>query len=196
MTLPIRALVPALALLLAACGTPAPREQFFTLSAPAQGALPTGTSPSVFVGPVAIPEGVDRTQLVLRTGANEVDISDDLRWAEPLRSAIPRVLAESIARDLGTQRVMTARQAAGTAVDYRVAVEVQRFDSSLADGATIDALWTVSGTRGTAPRQGATHAHETLTGSGPAALAAAHGRALARIGHDIAEAIRSIQSQR
>lgn len=195
MTLATRAWLAALVLSLSACGAPAPKEQFFTLSAPVAGVPPTGNAPGVFVGPVSVPEGVDRSQMVLATGPNEVDISDDLRWAEPLRSAIPRVIAEALARDLGSERVMTSPQAAGSRFDYRVAIEIQRFDSSLTEGATIDALWTVTGPNGVAPRQGATHAHEPLAGSGAAALAAAHGRALAHIAHDISGAIRAMRGK-
>ena len=181
----------AAALSLAACvGTPAPREQFFTLASPNPGvAPPAPAAPSIFVGPVSIPASVDRTQMVLATGSNRVEISDDYRWAEPLRDGISRVIAENLSRDLGTSRVLARRAAAGTPVDFRVAIEVQRFDSSLADGATIDALWTVTPSQGGA-RSGRTTAHEPVASHDPAALAAAHSRALARVAHDIARAIR------
>ena len=185
----------AAALSLAACvGTPAPREQFFTLASLDAGAAPPASAtPSVFVGPVSIPAAVDRTQMVLATGTHQVDINDDYRWAEPLRDAIPRVVAEDLSRELGTSRVLASRMAAGTPVDFRVAIEVQRFDSSLADGATIDALWTVTPARGGA-RSGRTLAHEALAARDAAALAAAHSRALERIARDIAAAIRAMEA--
>jgi uncharacterized lipoprotein YmbA len=176
---------------LAACAGTTTRENYYTLSAPASAApLPTGMSPSVFVGPVSVPEAVDRTPLVLRTSANQVEISDSERWAEPLKSAIPRVLAEVISRELGTQRVMASRQVNPLPVDYRVAVEIQRFDSSLAEGATLDAMWTVTGAKLPAPRVGRTLAQEPAASRDAAALAAAHSRALARLGRDIAAAMK------
>lgn len=186
-----RIAVAALAVALAACaGAPAPREQFFTLASPNPGvAPPTSTSPSVFVGPVAVPAAVDRSQMVLATGPNEVDVSDAFRWAEPLREGIARVVADTLGRELGSSRVLYSRMAAGTGVDYRVTIEVQRFDSSLADGATVDAVWTVIPSRGGAQRSGRTVAHEPTHGADPAALAAAHSRALVRVGADIAAAI-------
>lgn len=191
---PVRgAAAAALALALAACGAPAPKEQFFTLAAPNPGvAPPNGEHPSVFVGPVAVPEGVDRSQMVLRTGRNEVDVSDDFRWAEPLRSAVPRVIAETLSRELGSSRVLSSRMAAGTPVDYRVAIEVQRFDSSLGDGATIDALWTVTAAAGARTRNGRSVEHEPATSRDPGAVAAAHGRALERVARAIAGAIRAL----
>lgn len=182
--------IAAVALMAAACGAPAPREQFFTLSAPdAGGPAPASASPSVFVGPVAVPEAVDRTQLVLRTGPHQVDVADDWRWAEPLRGAIARVIADTLARELGSSRVMTSRQASGGPFDYRVALEVQRFDSSLDEGATLEVLWTITAPNA-APRNGRTFAHESAASRDPSAVAAAHSRALERVGRDIAQAIR------
>ena len=176
---------------LAGCGT-APREQYYTLdaaiaSAAAPAAASSGTS--VFVGPVTVPEAVDRAPLVLRTSPNQVDIDDFHRWAEPLKAAIPRVLAESIGRELGSGRVMWSRAASSAAFDYRVSVEVQRFDSSLAEGAVVDALWTVHPAKGAA-RTGRTLAQEPNPGGDRQGVAAAHSRALARVARDIATALR------
>lgn len=180
------------AVVLAACvGTPAPKEQYFTLSSPNPGvAPPASDSPSIYVGPVTVPEAVDRPSMVLRTSPNQVDVSDDYRWAEPLRNAIPRVIGDVLSRELGTSRVLTNRSASATAVDIRVAIEIQRFDSSLTDGATIDAVWSVKDVANGKTRNGRSVVHEALASSGPAGIAAAASRALERMGHEIAQAAR------
>ena len=179
------------AALLAACGGAPVHESFYTLSLPASdAAMPSSASPAIFVGPVSVPESVDRTQMVLRTGANEVEISERYRWAEPLKNAIPRVIGETLSRELGTSRVLTSRSAAALPVDYRVAIEVQRFESSLASGATVDAVWTITKVDGGARRGGRTLATEPASGDA-ASLAAAHARALDRVGREIAAAIKS-----
>lgn len=182
----------ACAALLAACGT-APRESFYTLSAlegaPAAAPPAAAAAIAIGVGPVVVPESVDRTPMVVRTGPNEVDIDDFHRWAEPLKTAIPRVLAENLSRELGTPRVLASR-AGNVAVDFRVAVEIQRFDSSFQDGATIDALWTITPTKGGTARTGRTLAKEPAAAATYAAVAAAHSRALARIAAEIAAAMR------
>jgi len=180
------------AVVLAACvGTPAPKEQYFTLSSPNPGvAPPASDSPSIYVGPVTVPEAVDRPSMVLRTSPNQVDVSDDYRWAEPLRNAIPRMIGDVLSRELGTSRVLTNRSASATAVDIRVAIEIQRFDSSLTDGATIDAVWSVKDVANGKMRNGRSVVHEALASSGPAGIAAAASRALERVGHEIAQAAR------
>jgi uncharacterized lipoprotein YmbA len=180
----------ALAVVLAACvGAPAPKEQYFTLSSPNPGvAPPTSDSPSIYVGPVTVPEAVDRPSMVLRTSPNQVDVSDDYRWAEPLRNAIPRVIGDVLSRELGTSRVLTSRTASATPVDIRVAIEVQRFDSSLTDGTTIDAVWSVKDVANGKTRNGRSVIHEALPSSGPAGVAAAHSLGLENLGRQIGAA--------
>lgn len=177
------------ALLLAACGS-TPKESFYTLST-APGPLPAGSpsSLSVYVGPVSVPDAVDRTPMVLRTGPTQVEIDDLHRWAEPLKTAIPRALAEMLMRALGTPRVLAGRQSSSTLVDFRVAVDVQRFDSSLSEGATLDAAWTVTPKQGTA-RTGRTFAREPLPSRDHAGIAAAHARALEKLAQDLAAAMK------
>ena len=183
----------AVAVLAAACGT-SPKENFYTLgSDPASGAPAPGSNVSIFVGPVTIPEEVDRAPLVLRRGPNQVEILDQERWAEPLKSAIPRVLAEGLMRELGTSRVFAARQGASQPVDYRVAVEVRRFESSLENGASIDAVWTIASAKG-GSRSGRSVLGEPAGSRDLQGVAAAHTRLLGRVAGEIASGVRAFSS--
>jgi hypothetical protein len=187
----MRRLLCALAVALAGCGTPA-QLNYFTLTAPAPSASPAAArSPSVYVGPVTIPEAVDRPQMVRRLAANQVEIADLDRWAEPLKAAIPRVLADAIGRELGTSTVMTSRQSATLAFDYRVAVDIERFDFSAGDGAAVDALWTIRAGPDGAPRTGRSQARESAGSGAPEAMAAAQSRALEAVARDIAAQIKA-----
>ena len=177
----------ALALLLAACAGPAPKESFYVLSAAPANA--TGSAPRVLVGSVSLPEAVDRTAMVIRVGPNKVDIDDASRWAEPLKSAIPRVLAENLRRELGSTNVTSSRQGSLPTPDFRVAVDVQRLDASFDDGTTLDALWTVTPATGAA-RSGQTVAREKTATPDAAGIAAALSVALEALARDIAAAIR------
>lgn len=180
----------AAALLTAACGSSPAKQEYYTLAGPTSAVPAADNTLTVYVGPVTVPEAVDRLPMVIRTAPNQVEISDANRWAEPLKSAIPRVLAEVLMRELATPRVMATRLGASQPVDYRVAVEIQRFDSSLADGAAVDALWTVSPAKGPATT-GRSSIVESAGSKDPAGLAAAHSRALARLGAEIAASIRA-----
>ena len=174
---------------LAGCGS-APKESYYTLTTP-PAPLPAAAANavSIYVGPVAVPEAVDRSPMVLRTGPTQVDIDDFHRWAEPVKEGIGRAVADQLGRELGTPRVLAGRAASGSTVDYRVAIDVQRFDSSLAEGATLDAAWTVTPAKGSA-RSGRTFAQEPAASRDHAGVAAAHRKALEKLAKDVAAAIR------
>jgi uncharacterized lipoprotein YmbA len=122
-----------------------------------------------------------------------VDIDDQHRWVEPLRNAIPRVIADAISRELNTPNVLTSRQSSSLDIDYRVAVDVQHFESSATE-VSEDVLWTIRSSKTATPRLGRSTVSENA-GPGADGLAAAHSRALARVAHDIAAAIRSMETQ-
>ena len=169
------------------------KERFFTLSSgDAPNAPGAAAAYSVAVGPVSVPELVDRPQLVLRVAPNEVMIAEQSRWAEPLKSEIPRVIAGNLAQLLNA-RVSAYPQNTGGDADYRVTVDVQRFDSTLNDAATVEALWTVQPAKGAA-KSGRSLVREATGGASYDALVVSHGRALAAVSRDIADAIRSMSS--
>ena len=184
-----------LAAVLAGCGI-SPTVHFYTLSAgasPGGDASPALAAATISVGPVTLPDVVDRPQLVLRTGANQVVIAEEHRWAEPLKGEIPRVLAENLAQMLGVKQVWSYPQSATDKADVRVLVDVQRFDSTPGESAVIDVYWTVR--RGESePTSGRSLVKGTANGSGYDALAAAHGRALVTVSRDIAVAIRATET--
>ena len=183
----------ALAVLAAGCSTPA--SHLYTLSrapapaAPAAAPMPNAT---VVVGPVSIPAIVDLPQIVVSTGANSVTLDEFNRWASPLQSNISRVVAENLVTLLGTPRVSQFQQSLNLDADYRVAIEVQSFDSMLGDAATLNAVWVVRRTKDGKAQTGRTSVREPTGAAGYDALAAAHSRALARMSQEIADVIRGL----
>jgi uncharacterized lipoprotein YmbA len=179
----------------AGCGR-SPGVTFYTLTALAPEATVPITAPSaVAVGPVTLPELIDRPQLVIRVAAGRVEILETHRWAESLKSEIPRLLAENLARLLRPARVSAYQQSASRDAEFRVLVDIHRFETIPGEGVTIEALWSVRRTAvGAAPRLGRSLVREPAPGTGYDALIAAHGRALAAISGDIAQALRSEQA--
>ena len=186
-----------LAGVLTGCGS-SPPARFYVLSV-APSVATEGTEQaladySVTVGPVSLPDAVDRPQLVVRVGANQVALLEEHRWAEPLKSEISRVVAENLAQLLGTKQVVTYPQNTSRDPDYRVLLDIQRFDSAVGQSARVDAVWTVRGAAGSALKTGRTVAREATAGDSYDALVAAHSRALATVSAKIAEAIHSMNS--
>jgi uncharacterized lipoprotein YmbA len=172
-----------------------PRETYYTLSASTAvtgAASASGESAySIAVGPITLPEVVDRPQFVLRVGPNEVTFVELHRWAGSLKTEIPRIIADNLAVDLNVKRVAAYPQSAGDNADYRVLVDIQRFDSTIGESVTIDALWTVKRVSDGVLRTGRSTARESSRGGSYETMVAAHSRALAAISHEIAEDIRA-----
>lgn len=165
-------------------------ERLYTLDAESA-ATTKPLNLAVTVGPVSIPAIVDTTAIVVKVAPNQVQPDDFARWASPLPDGIAQAVAGDLSALLGTARVSLTAHAWSSKPDYRVAIEVDRFQSELGQGATLDALWMVR-RADKVVREGRTRVREQTRGTDMNALAAAHSRALARLSEDIAAAIRSV----
>ena len=182
-----------LAGLLSACAT-SPPAQFYTLTPEAYGAaesiVSTPFAHSIAVGPVSVPEVVNRPQFVVRDGPNRVVVLESHRWAEPLKSGIAESVAGYLSRDLDGARVTPMTQSAANTAQFDVSLDVQRFDLTVGDAAAIEVVWTIKARNGgSAPITGRSNVRESAQTSGDAfdALVAAQVRALATVSREIAQ---------
>lgn len=173
--------------LVAGCGA-SPKPRYYTLSAnaPPSGPGAARDLPAIAVGAVTVPDAVDRPQIVVRTAGNELRIVEGHRWAEPLKTELPRLLADDLARATGNPRVSAHLQSASVGADYRVLVDFQRFDGTPGGEVALDALWTVRAANGDVVRAGRASARERTAADGYEALVAAYGRAVAQVAGEIA----------
>jgi uncharacterized lipoprotein YmbA len=178
---------------IAACST-AP-SRFYSLDSTATADSSPAAHASVMVGPVTIPASVDQPEFVVRVAANRVEVDEFNRWVSPLGDGIARAVAGDLVVLLGSPDVAAA-QLANFNPDYRVTIDVQRFESIRGDAAVVEAVWTVRKTAGGETRSGRTVAREPVQGQGFDALAAAHSRALTKMSGDIAAAIRAEAEQK
>ena len=182
----------ALILFVTGCAS-TPAARYYTLSATTE---PAASSPSsdlsVVVGPVSVPAEVDRPQMVVRTGPNQIRVDEFNLWASPLQSNISRVVAQNLVTLLGTPHVTLFPQTVSADAGYRVAIEVQRFDAALGEAATLDAVWTVRRTKDGGTQTGRTTVREAVQENTYETLAAAHSRAVTRLSQDIATAVRAL----
>lgn len=183
------------AVALAGCGS-SPKTSFYTLApGPVQPDAARGAAQfTVAVGPVTLPDAVDRPQLVVRVATNQVALLDQHRWAEPLKSEIPRVIAGNLAQLLGITRVWAYPQNADNDADYRVRVDIVSFESAPGDSVTLGALWAVRRKADGDVRAGRSVIQLPAVEPDYAAVVAAHGRALARLSEELGEVIRAMQA--
>ncbi len=184
--------IAAIAVIAAGCAS-AP-SRFYTLNSTAKSDATSEAHYSVVVGPVTIPAEVDRPQFTVQVAPNRVVVDEFNRWAAPLNENIARVVAGDLSVLLGTGQVSTA-SLANFAPDYRVSIEIQRFESVPGKSALVDAVWVVRKSADKISQSGRTTASEPTQGNDFDALAAAHSRALEKISSDIAAAIRAEADQ-
>ncbi|MCB1919905.1 MAG: membrane integrity-associated transporter subunit PqiC [Candidatus Competibacteraceae bacterium] len=184
-------------LMLAGCGS-TPPTAFYTLN-PLSTPLPatqTGVSRSdvtIGVGPVTIPEFLDRPQIVTRTTANRLDVDEFHRWGGSLQEDFARVLVENLSRLLATNRVSVYPNPEPLDLRYRIVIDIQQFDGRLGEDVTLNALWTLLDEKAGKPSP-LTRRFEYRAPAASAdyeGLVAAHSAALEAFSRELADALQN-----
>ncbi len=198
----IRAVAPGLILMtFMACAANAP-SRFYVLS-PLTG---TGGGPemasdmrqvTIGIRPVELPAYLDRQEIVTRVSVNELHLAGFDEWAEPLADNFTHVLIENLSILLSTDSFIILHSRGPEPIDYRVQVEVIRFDGSLGGDASLLTRWTIVGkddkkillTKKSAFK-------EAAEGPDYEALIAAQSRTLEALSREIAGAIKDLSGAR
>jgi uncharacterized lipoprotein YmbA len=185
-----RRVVAALLLTAGLCGcastsTPA---RFHTLVPPLVSAAPaTRPAPAlrVEVLPVTLPVQVDVAPIVVRLPDDSMRALEHERWIAPLADEIRAALALRIDAALAA-----ALAAPSAAAPWRVALDVQRFDSTLGGAASVQAVWTLQQAGSGVMLRCQLNDREPVA-AGPVALVAGHRLIVERLGDAIGRAVRA-----
>jgi uncharacterized protein len=131
----------ALAVALASCSS-VPPVRFYVVTpsaVPAPPALAPG--PRVVVAAVRLPEYLDRPQLVTRSGDNRLQLEEFHQWGGNLARDLTRAMAENLSRLLGSDAVVAAPHTLRMRPDYRVEIEVLRFERAADARVHLTAKW-------------------------------------------------------
>lgn len=99
---------------------------------------------AVGVGPIELPSYLDRPYIVTRRTRNMLSISESHQWAEPLKAGVTRELVVNLALKLDTNRVYVLPQRQRKPLDFRVTIDIARFDGATSGRAVLAARWAVS----------------------------------------------------
>jgi len=122
------------------------RSKFFVLST-VQSADENVSQPqtqfSIGLGPVKLPDYLDRSEIVTRVEPNRLDLSESDRWAEPIDANFRNVLAASIGALIPNAQIIAFPWYSTTHLDYTIEVSVGRFERDTAGAAQLVAHWTI-----------------------------------------------------
>jgi uncharacterized lipoprotein YmbA len=148
---------------------------------------------AVAVGPVAIPDYLDRPQILTRSGPRKLELSEFDRWAGSLEEDISRVLAENLSILLPRDKVTVFRwggDASAFPAAFRVGIDVTRFEGAIGESVVLSAQWSVyreEDRKILSARE--SNVKEPVKGQEYDALVGAMSRALASLSREIAAAI-------
>ena len=143
-------LVILLCLIIFGCASTDP-SKFYTLHSSKGPDIVQQSSPYelfVMVGPVEIPDYLDRPQIVSRTNQNEITFSEFQRWAGSLKDDITRVLSEDLTELLSEDAISVSPWEWGVTSNYRIGVHIRRFDIMPEGNVLLNARCTLIGADG------------------------------------------------
>ncbi len=178
--------------LVAGCLTLGPqpeRARYYILEAEASSAGPSRLAvPALGVGPVRLPEYLDRPEVVTRAGPARLEVASLDRWAAPLDVLFTSVLAEDLGSAVPAREVLRWPWPVGTSPEWSVSVDVLRFDREPDGTAVLEARWIVR-RDGALASQGVTNARERGAAPEIAATVVALSRAIGALARDVAAAV-------
>ena len=130
----------------AGCSILSPRPdptKFYVLTATSTGGAAATSNLVIGLGPVKLPAYLEHAEVITRVAPNRLDLSSTDRWAEPLDDNFRRVLAADLTTLIGTDQVLPFPWDLSTKVDYKIEVNVERFERDSSGGAQLIANWII-----------------------------------------------------
>jgi hypothetical protein len=95
------------------------------------------------IGPLSLPALLDRRQIVTRAENNSVQMAEFDQWAAPLKDNVLAVLSKNVATLQPNAIVRAYPWSPYGDVDYRVIVDISRFDTQLGKSVNLEASWAI-----------------------------------------------------
>jgi uncharacterized protein len=137
-----------LTLLLNGCMRDSKPVQFYMLNADSgfgstTRVLVVANAPLIGLGPIRIPEYLNRPQMIVAITDNQYRLSEDHRWAERLDQNISLALFKALPRQLGMDRIVRYPWSQRQVVDYQVGIDILEFNVDASGQSRLIAQWFV-----------------------------------------------------
>jgi uncharacterized lipoprotein YmbA len=153
----------------------------------------------VAVGPLSIPDYLDRPEIVTRAGQNEIRVNEFQRWAGALDSNMANTAVEDLAMLLPADRFSVIRWLPAAQLNvpiaYRILVVVMRFDAVPGDTVFLEADWTVYGKDKEILLQRKSSIRGKVGGTGFTELVAAMSKAVEDLSREIAAGVTALEQK-
>jgi uncharacterized lipoprotein YmbA len=141
----------------------------------------------VGLGPIQLPEYINRPQIVTRLSRQQIHVSEFNRWIEPLSDGITRTLVIKLANQLNSNRVYwLPRKDQKLPLELRVAIDISRFDGQFNGEVILEGRWSLYNKMDNPLITKVSIIRQPLAGQTYSALVVAMNQALLSFGEEIA----------
>ena len=142
------------------------------------------------LGPLALPDYLDRPYIVTRVSPNQVAVNEGYRWAGALQSEALRVIATNMEILTHARQVVTFPWGITIEPDVRIRIDIQAFEGNLGGKAQLKAVWSLTRRQWEQPvMQRVSEIETSVNGDDFDSLAQAMGELLADLSQQMAEAV-------
>jgi uncharacterized lipoprotein YmbA len=151
---------------------------------------------TVGIGPLRLPQVLDRPQIVMQASDNQIRFSDFERWAAPLNENMAGVIVDNLTVLLPGGQILEFPWQIMIPITYQVVVDIMRFDGLPEGEAVLRARWSILGKNGQEMLMNKVSVvSERIHGNTVADLVLTQSRLLAAFSREIAEEIKRLEDQ-
>ncbi len=176
------------------CGT-SEKAKFYLLRPMVEHSTPTkdlsGSASVLGLGPIDLPEHLNRPQIVTTSGTSKLDLAEFHRWGEPLEQNLSRTMAENLSALIPDTRIVLFPWDRSTPVSCQVKVNVLNFSGESGRRAVLEVRWTII-KAGKVIIEKHSVFEQPLRSAEIEELVTAQSRTVADLSRSIAEAVRPI----
>ena len=181
---------------LSGCSHNSEPVQFYMLNANSGGVVSPSVhdvvqGPVVGLGPIRIPEYLNRSQMIMAVTDNQYVFSEEHRWAERLDQNISLALFKALPNQLNTDRIVRYPWPQRQVIDYQVGIDILEFIVDENGQSRLIAQWFIKHNEQSVIDKRSTYQFPAST-TDHGLMVAAQSQCLTKLGQEISENLRRL----
>lgn len=179
-----------LSLFISACGTSQKTDFYQLEERSALSLMDIEKGAVIGVGPINLPEYINRPQIVTRLSKHHLKVSEFNRWIEPVNDSVRRLLVINLSNNLNSNRVYgIPGYDRAQSLDLRIGIDVGRFDGQLGKDVLLEARWSLYDKNDKAVLTKVSLINMPTNGQDYSALVLAMNNALQALGEEVSKVV-------